>query len=220
MVVVSHDVTFDERAFPLRKSGQPSATPPQPLVFEGPATIEYLGSEPRGPVPPPPPPPPQTPEIPVPNRDNTIYLTPSECPPPAMPLPRAPLPRIQQWPAQPPNSALPGPSFGLHPQRLSGRLRPNPQPNPHYTGPDNAERNSQGYDTHMALLAAVEYHDLLTYQEVMASNYVDDWCNACQYEIDALAKNGTWDLVDLPAGHKAVKSKWVFKQKADGRFCV
>jgi hypothetical protein len=36
--------------------------------------------------------------------------------------------------------------------------------------------------------------------------------------MDALAKNGTWELVDLPPGCKAVKSKWVFKCKADGCF--
>ena len=52
----------------------------------------------------------------------------------------------------------------------------------------------------------------------MSSDYADEWRAACQYKIDALAKNRTWDLVDLPTGRKAVKSKWVFKRKADGRF--
>jgi hypothetical protein len=33
-----------------------------------------------------------------------------------------------------------------------------------------------------------------------------------------LAKNGTWTLVDLPTGQKAMKSKWVFKWKADGHY--
>ena len=33
-----------------------------------------------------------------------------------------------------------------------------------------------------------------------------------------LAKNGTWTLMDLPAGRKAIKSKWVFKQKVDGHY--
>jgi hypothetical protein len=70
----------------------------------------------------------------------------------------------------------------------------------------------------MALLAAAEYHDPLTFWEAMASDYTEEWHDVCQYEIDALAKNGTWDLVNLPAGRKAVKSKWVFKRKADGRF--
>ena len=36
----------------------------------------------------------------------------------------------------------------------------------------------------------------------------------------ALAKNETWTLVDLPPGRKAVKSKWVFKLKADGCYRV
>ena len=43
--------------------------------------------------------------------------------------------------------------------------------------------------------------------------FADEWREACQYEIDALTKNGTWTLVDLPVGQKAVKSKWVFKRK-------
>ena len=36
--------------------------------------------------------------------------------------------------------------------------------------------------------------------------------------MDALAKNGTWELPDLPTGRRDVKSKWVFKLKADGRY--
>src|SRR5258708_35430909 len=36
--------------------------------------------------------------------------------------------------------------------------------------------------------------------------------------MDALLKNDTWELVNLPPGCKAIKSKWVFKLKADGRF--
>ena len=37
-------------------------------------------------------------------------------------------------------------------------------------------------------------------------------------EMKALAKNGTWELVDLPFGKKPMGCKWVFtvKHKADG----
>jgi hypothetical protein len=28
-------------------------------------------------------------------------------------------------------------------------------------------------------------------------------------------ENGTWDIVDLPKGRKAIGSKWVFKKKRD-----
>jgi hypothetical protein len=52
----------------------------------------------------------------------------------------------------------------------------------------------------------------------MKSALGDKWQEACQYEMEALAKNDTWELVDLPPGRKAVKSKWVFKRKLDLRF--
>jgi hypothetical protein len=65
---------------------------------------------------------------------------------------------------------------------------------------------------------AAEYQDPLTFREAMRLEQADQWHDTCQYEIDALAKNGTWTLVDLPTGRKAVKSKWVFKWKADGRY--
>ena len=77
---------------------------------------------------------------------------------------------------------------------------------------------------HAALLnaliyvATAEYPDPLTFTKAMESALADEWKEVCAYEIDALAKNGTWTLVELPVGRKAVKSKWVFKHKADGRF--
>ena len=44
------------------------------------------------------------------------------------------------------------------------------------------------------------------------------WSDACQYEIDALHKNNTWELVDIPPSRKSIKSKWVFKLKSDGHY--
>jgi hypothetical protein len=67
-------------------------------------------------------------------------------------------------------------------------------------------------------IATAEYQDPLTFAKAMSSALAEEWREACKYEIDALAKNGTWTLVELPVGRKAVKSKWVFKHKADGRF--
>ncbi|KAL3525998.1 hypothetical protein ACH5RR_014370 [Cinchona calisaya] len=32
-------------------------------------------------------------------------------------------------------------------------------------------------------------------------------------EVDAIERNGTWELTDLPNGHKIIGVKWVFKTK-------
>lgn len=39
-----------------------------------------------------------------------------------------------------------------------------------------------------------------------------------QAEIQALEKNGTWTLMNLPGGKKAIENKWMYKikHKADG----
>jgi transposase InsO family protein len=242
-IVLSRDVTFDERSYPAKASGPPSALPALPTIHEVPELMGFPTSDERTYEPPPQPeqrvqPPaqpdptihapidPQTPDNrPLPTRESTIYHTPPSQPPapsiqhertppsaPA-PAPRAPRPaRIVR---------LPGPSFGP-PQGLP-RLRPNPRPSSRAQGNavERIERCDSDSISHHALISAAiyaaEYRDPLTFKEAMSSDLADEWQGACQYEIDALAKNGTWILVDLPAGRKPVKSKWVFKRKADGR---
>lgn len=49
-----------------------------------------------------------------------------------------------------------------------------------------------------------------TYVEAILDS---NWQQAMQTELDALHHNHTWDLVPLPAGHKPIGSKWVFKKK-------
>ena len=46
----------------------------------------------------------------------------------------------------------------------------------------------------------------------------EEWRQAMKIEMDALEKNKTWELVELPRGKKPVGCKWVFtvKYKADG----
>ena len=43
----------------------------------------------------------------------------------------------------------------------------------------------------------------------------DAWKIAMDNEIDSIVKNQTWQLTDLPKGHKAIALKWVFKLKRD-----
>ena len=44
------------------------------------------------------------------------------------------------------------------------------------------------------------------------------WVEAMNFEIEALQSNGTWKVVPLPPGKKAIGFKWVFKinYKANG----
>jgi hypothetical protein len=41
------------------------------------------------------------------------------------------------------------------------------------------------------------------------------WRTAMQLEMDAVEQNRTWELADLPCGHRAITLKWVFKLKRD-----
>jgi hypothetical protein len=41
------------------------------------------------------------------------------------------------------------------------------------------------------------------------------WRAAMQLEMDAVKQNRTWELADLPRGHRAITLKWVFKLKRD-----
>jgi hypothetical protein len=41
------------------------------------------------------------------------------------------------------------------------------------------------------------------------------WRAAMKEEMDAVEKNRTWELADLPRGHRAITLKWVFKLKRD-----
>ena len=92
-------------------------------------------------------------------------------------------------------------------------------PNPRYVSNDNAVDSCSCWVRHAELLAAAHVgRDPVSYSEVMRSADANQWREACQYEMDALAKNGTWELLDLPTGQRAVKSKWVFKLKVDGHY--
>jgi len=114
----------------------------------------------------------------------------------------------------PPTNTKRTPPSGLVQQRQSRRL------NPHYYNEDNVEFVQGSSRLGMVQLLNAASGDPFTYKEAMESNSAQDWVNACQYEMDALDKLKVWHLEPLPEGRKAVKSKWVFKKKADGHFCA
>jgi transposase InsO family protein len=56
-------------------------------------------------------------------------------------------------------------------------------------------------------------NDPRTDRQAMASNEAQHWEKAKHEELDAIRKNKTWDVMDLPPGKRAIGSKWVFKTK-------
>lgn len=55
--------------------------------------------------------------------------------------------------------------------------------------------------------------DPLTVEEAMSSVHRNKWLEAMQSEYDSLMECGTWELIDLPQGKKAISCKWVFHTK-------
>ncbi|CAI7805206.1 unnamed protein product [Closterium sp. NIES-54] len=58
-----------------------------------------------------------------------------------------------------------------------------------------------------------------TLKEALESSDAEEWKKAMDSELKSIEENGTWELVELPEGRKAITSKWLFKIKsnADGK---
>ena len=75
------------------------------------------------------------------------------------------------------------------------------------------------HDAYEAVFAAQQEEAApKTFKEAMKRPDADQWLTAAQDEIQAHLDNGTWELVQLPPGRRAIGSRWVFKIKrqADG----
>jgi len=51
----------------------------------------------------------------------------------------------------------------------------------------------------------------------LPSQLQEQWKKACQEELEALRKHKVFELADLPKSCKAIKNRWVFMTKSDGR---
>ncbi|CAI7858687.1 unnamed protein product, partial [Closterium sp. NIES-53] len=54
-----------------------------------------------------------------------------------------------------------------------------------------------------------------TLKEALESSDAEEWKKAMDSELKSIEENATWELVELPEGHKAIMSKWLFKIKSD-----
>ena len=89
---------------------------------------------------------------------------------------------------------------------------PEPVPDPVPRQSSRIRRPTQRFDP--AGYAAV-MEDPSSYIQAMKSEEAAEWKAACKSEMDSLAKNGSWDLVELPKGRKAIPNRWVFRTKLD-----
>ncbi len=51
----------------------------------------------------------------------------------------------------------------------------------------------------------------------MLSELQKEWKNACAEELESLRKRQVFELTELPLGRKAIRNRWVFDVKTDGR---
>jgi len=75
-------------------------------------------------------------------------------------------------------------------------------------------RYGEPIPTEYASVASLDFDDEpKSIEEAMEDENAVHWKRACDDEIASLAKNETWDLVQLPKGKSTVGCKWVLKKK-------
>lgn len=58
-------------------------------------------------------------------------------------------------------------------------------------------------------------NDPITPAEITGRPDESLWQQALQDEMNSLDENATWTLVELPAGKKPIKCRWIFKTEVD-----
>lgn len=191
-IIRSRDVVFDERL----PSSAPTSQSPQPSEGEIPDII--LPGTPQAPDP-------SHPSAPPAPLDDSQTRNEIDAPPDAPADSPADSP-----PASPPPPAAPR-------LRRGSRTR-----TPHWKVLESAQMAE--VDEALARLAVEPEHDgdfiyyvclsdTPSYSEAMRSPDAPQWMTAMQEEINAIHGLGTFELVPLPPGRKAIGSKWVFRIK-------
>ena len=56
-------------------------------------------------------------------------------------------------------------------------------------------------------------NDPVTFSQAISGSKSTLWYNAMKDEMDSMANNQVWDLIELPKGAKTIGCKWIFKTK-------
>lgn len=75
---------------------------------------------------------------------------------------------------------------------------------------DDVVTNEEELEEELNLASSAQVRDPLTYEEAVKCN---KWKRAMEVEIEAIERNETWELTDLPKNAKKIGVKWVFKTK-------
>ena len=75
-----------------------------------------------------------------------------------------------------------------------------------------AEQEEDAEANHACCFHAVTTEPM-SWQQAMEGKDSNLWKEAAESELESLKKNGTYNVVELPKGKKALKNKWVFKVK-------
>ncbi|CAL2270440.1 unnamed protein product [Prunus armeniaca] len=85
---------------------------------------------------------------------------------------------------------------------------------------NRTEQQMQSLDEHLPISSTIpleneqppenQHSDPISFEEAVKDT---KWQMAMEAEINSIEKNHTWELTDLPKGHKTIGVKWVFKTK-------
>jgi len=73
-------------------------------------------------------------------------------------------------------------------------------------------------DPSAAVASTAECKEPKSFMDAISAPDKDKWRAAIEAEYNSIIANGTYNLVPLPQGRKAIKARWMFKlkHKADG----
>src|SRR5882757_451652 len=242
-VIISERADFDERFFMLQRQSVPHLPPPRPeSLIDPPPAISLLPELLEDALDPPEDPQksnhggdgstssdqpsvpfisPPSPSTPSQSTASTYISFPPHTPSPAPPPARSMAPSHAQ--IHPPSSTRPQRTRRPRDEWLRDqyvvpeRYRQPREPTPVIPSSDEEEDDS---DDPLDVLKAhaASTAEQTTYRQSQQRSDADLWHTACQEEMEAHSLNGTWEVVKLPPGKRAIGSRWFLKVKhnADG----